>query len=260
MRAAVYWVVAACAAAASIAVAVSAPDPTAPCGYGFVQSGARCCASKSDPCVSATACPSPLVVQAGRCVAPNLRVEIPETTVLIGPSDWEAEGRVTPRTVHVRKFAIDPFELTEANGVVAMSRVSRAEALALCTQKGGRLPTDDEWTVAAAGSQPRRYPWGDTGAVCRRGAWGVESGPCAQGGTGPDTVGAHGDGDTREGLHDLAGNVAEWVSDDVAPGVGLVHGGSWRSTLATEMRTWARVEVKVDAKEAWIGARCAYDL
>jgi formylglycine-generating enzyme required for sulfatase activity len=257
-RSTLLWIVAAVAAIACLAVVLGAPNPTEPCGWGFVQHGARCCAQRSDACVSAAACPPPLVVTNGRCAAPDARVEVPETTVLVGPADWEAEGRVAPRTVHTKRFAIDAFELSD-DDVRAVAGISRDRARALCKKKGGRLPTDDEWTVAAAGSQPRRYPWGDTGAVCRRGAWGLESGPCARGGIGPDTVGAHGDGDTRDGVHDLAGNVAEWVDDDASPGVGIVHGGSWRSTLATEMRTWARVEVKVDATEAWIGARCAYD-
>lgn len=259
MRSAIVWIAAAVAAIASLAVVLTAPDPTTPCGYGFVQAGSRCCANNREPCVAAAQCPRPLAVIDGRCVAPDVRVEIPETSVLVGPADWEAEGRVTPRTVHAKRFAIDAFELTESDGVRARSGISRDEALALCKQKGGRLPTDDEWTIAAAGSQPRRYPWGDTGAVCRRGAWGLAAGPCASGASGPDTVGAHGDGDTPEGLHDLAANVAEWVSDDAGAAMGVVHGGSWRSTLATEMRTWSRVEVRTDAHEPWIGARCAYD-
>ena len=31
--------------------------------------------------------------------------------------------------------------------------------------------------AASAMNPPRRYPWGDTGAVCRRAAWGLASGP-----------------------------------------------------------------------------------
>jgi formylglycine-generating enzyme len=259
LRRRLLWIIAATAALASVAIVLTAPDPTTPCGYGFVQVGPRCCANKGEACVSASACPSPLVLVGGRCIAPDVRVEIPETSVLVGPADWEAEGRVVARTVHVARFAIDAFELTEVDGVRAANKISREQARVLCKQKGGRLPTDDEWTVAAAGSQPRRYPWGDTGAVCRRGAWGLETGPCGQGAIGPDTVGAHGDGDTPTGIHDLAANVAEWVSDDIGEGIGIVHGGSFKSTLATEMRTWSRVEMKVDARESWIGARCAYD-
>jgi formylglycine-generating enzyme required for sulfatase activity len=187
-----------------------------------------------------------------------VRIVIEETTAVVGPSDWEAEGRVAPRTLHVARFAIDAFELSGDDGR-ARANLTRDESRAICTQKGGRLPTEDEWLAAAAGKQPRRYPWGDTGAVCRRGAWGTESGPCAWGATGPDTVGAHADGDTASGIHDLAGNVAEWVEAGEPGGPGVVRGGSFRSILATELRTWSWAEVAPDARLAWVGARCAYD-
>ena len=184
-------------------------------------------------------------------------MRIPETSVTIGPSDWEAEGRVAARNVHVASFEIDAFEaqvddvacpscvkpdvalFAAGDPARAASGLSLEEARAHCEKKGGRVPTDDEWMVAAAGSKPRRYPWGDTGAVCRRGAWGLASGPCAaawQGVAGPDTVGAHPDGDTDFGVHDLAGNVAEWVVHpraELAAGARL-RGGSYASALATK--------------------------
>ena len=78
------------------------------------------------------------------------------------------------------------------------------------------MPTDAEW-LAAAHAEAARYPWGDTGAVCRRAAWGLFSGPCANGADGPDSVGAHPSGSTIDGVHDLGGNVSEWVFDVHAP-------------------------------------------
>ena len=191
---------------------------------------------------------------------------MPETTITVGPSDWEADGVVRPRTIHVAAFAIDAFEITEkrihpdGNDDPARAAAGLARAEVRCILH----------TITAVACRPRtsgssrrparvrtRYPWGDTGAVCRRAAWGLEDGPCAHGALGPDTVGAHGGGDTRLGVHDLAGNVAEWVA--VPDGKGVVLGGSYRTKLAAELRVWSRAYVAPAAHDPAIGGRCAYD-
>ncbi|HEX7664202.1 MAG TPA: SUMF1/EgtB/PvdO family nonheme iron enzyme [Polyangiaceae bacterium] len=216
-------------------------------------------------CFPSDECMPPLGKPAGICDAPHTKIEVPETTFVLGPSDWEAEGKVPPRTVHAAAFAIDAFEATDGrvhhatnDAARAASAISRDDADAFCKSQGGRLPTEDEWLAAAAGEKARRYPWGDTGAVCRRAAWGLVSGPCARNADGPDTVGAHSSGDTPTGIHDLAGNVAEWVTTaDPAHDVAL--GGSYASSLATELRTWERIEVAHGTTDRTIGFRCAYD-
>jgi formylglycine-generating enzyme required for sulfatase activity len=251
------------------------------CGSGFFRVGARCCASAAG-CAS-DACVRPLVRTEHGCDAPEERIRIPETETLLGPSDWEAEGRVQPRKIHAKAFAIDAFEATvgrwacpscvfsdakvfgAADRARAMSGVTRDEAARYCAARGGRLPSNEEWIAAAAASpsgNARRYPWGDTGAVCRRAAWGLASGPCASGGVGPDTVGSHAEGATERGVYDLAGNVAEWVAADANadPGRGLARGGSWRSALATELRTWSVLELPPEARDERVGVRCAYDI
>lgn len=218
-----------------------------PCASGFRREGPRCFDLER------------------REIAEHDVVSIPEMTINVGPSDWEAEGRVKPRTAHVEAFAIDRFEFTagqlckarrrqcDVDGARAANGIAFEEARALCKERGGRLPTEDEWLAAAGGEKPRRYPWGDTGAVCRRAAWRIETGPCATGATGPDTVGAHPDGATPLGVHDLAGNVAEWV-DSSPPSV---RGGSWKTSLATDLRTWPRTET-APGGDTTTGFRCAY--
>jgi len=218
------------------------------CGPGFVANGTRC------------------TPPAGFTV-PDTRVLVPAASIAVGPSDWEAQGQVGAHTIHVEAFRIDAFEVTrgalhpgDTDPARAASGVTREEASAYCASRDGRLPTEDEWIVAAdsAMNPPRRYAWGDTGAVCRRAAWGLESGPCASGADGPDTVGAHPDGDTALGIHDMAGNVAEWVSDAPREGTGVAKGGSWRSALAAELRVWARLEVPPGVRDARVGFRCVY--
>ncbi len=230
------------------------------------------------------ACPRPLAAVGGECIAPARRVVIGETTVDVGSGDWEAGGLARSQMKRVAGFAIDAFEVTVFDAerlfpgrftremaahdtARAAYGLNRDEAIAICVARGGRLPTEDEWLVAAAGGRERggvtrRYPWGDTGAVCRRAAWGLEVGPCATTGKGPDTVGAHPSGTTPGGsleeIFDMAGNVAEWVESG-ANASGVVRGGSWRSEFAAELRTWARREVDAAVHDDSIGARCAYD-
>jgi formylglycine-generating enzyme len=286
-RALIAAAVVAAIAALALLWAGGVRSPRVQCGPGFVPSGARCV-------FPAGACPAPLERGARGCDAPRTRVVVPARDVVIGPSDWEAEGRVPPRVVRVPPFAVDAFEVTvgafepsaTADLARAASDMTPDDAARFCAARGGRLPTRDEW-IAAAGA--RRYPWGDTGAVCRRAAWGLAGGPCAFGATGPDTVGAHPEGDSPEGIHDLAGNVAEWVtvppaSPETSPlsaSAVAVRGGSWRSALATDLRTWAEEPPPVSPAPSanapamraahaahathathatHVGFRCAYDL
>jgi formylglycine-generating enzyme required for sulfatase activity len=269
------------------------PQESLPCREGFVRLGPRCCLQGATLGTEGECrlqqkvpCPAPLVETAHGCDrAERDVVKVPDTSAVIGPSDWEAEGRVAPHVVKVAAFWMDRLEVTMGRaceyGMKGLSRpctehdASRAangvafeSARAFCASKGGRLPTEDEWIAAAAGDKPRRYPWGDTGAVCRRAAWGLLGGPCASGALGPDTVGVHPDGATPLGVHDLAGNVAEWVEARCAEGnpagqcPRIVRGGSYETRLATELRTWMRREVREDATrggDPTIGFRCAYD-
>jgi len=263
----VVWAIAGAFAAVSVALVVTAKAPGAQCGDGFFPVGHRCCATVSGDgktCGPARTCPAPLVSSNGLCIAPDAVVEIPDTTITVGPSDWEAEGLVRPRKLRVRAFAIDAFEITEGrihpesageDPARAAGGLSRAEVIAFCNEHRGRLPTEDEWIAAASGRSAWRYPWGDTGAVCRRAAWGLTGGPCAHGAKGPDTVGAHRGGDSALGVHDLAGNVAEWV--DAADGI--VLGGSFQSQLASELRVWSRAHKDPEGRDPSVGGRCAYD-
>jgi formylglycine-generating enzyme required for sulfatase activity len=253
------------ALAVALGTRLRGENARARCGRAFMARGTRCM-------VAGDTCPPPLLATPHGCDAPEFRVSFPDASVAMGPSDWEAEGRIETKTIQVGAFRIDAFETTrgrwdglrdlpDSDSARAASAMTRDEAEAFCQARGGRLPTEEEWMMAAAsGAKPaRRYPWGDTGAVCRRAAWGLDTGPCALSGDGPDTVGAHPDGDSPLGLHDLAGNVAEWVAPDSAhPDVGIAKGGSWKTALASELRIWARLELSPSARDARVGVRCAY--
>jgi formylglycine-generating enzyme required for sulfatase activity len=99
--------------------------------------------------------------------------------------------------------------------------VSWYEAVAYARWTGGELPTLSQWYRAALADGSAPYPWGrDGGSVEVRANFGF---------AGTTPVGTHPLGVSPFGIHDMAGNVREWIADE-APGLGrrLVVGGSWR--------------------------------
>lgn len=56
------------------------------------------------------------------------------------------------------------------------------------------------------------------------------------------------------GIHDLAGNVHEWVSDDYK-GQGLLRGGSWQSSTKGQLESRFRYPVGVEARNEIYGFR-----
>ncbi len=138
--------------------------------------------------------------------------------------------------------------------------VSPEAATRFCAAHGGTLPERGQWLSASLGAQNSRFPWGQTGLVCRRAAFGLERGPCAVGLDGPELVGSRPDGRSSDGLFDLVGNVAELVRFSPS-GLGdltdfEVRGGSYRSRLAAELRSWSSVPYRRPSTE--LGFRCVY--
>lgn len=238
-------------------------DP-ARCPAGLEARGARCCAPgqklEGGACVGPPlSCPEGLSQTEGGCSAPERRVRIAGGSLTVSPSDWEAEG-IVARTLTVQAFELDALEVTgqrfggsDEPGLPVV-RVTPDDAEKFCQARGGRLPTADEWLFAAAGSAGRRFPWGPTGLVCRRASFGLVEGPCATGATGPELAGARPDGKSPEGVLDLAGNVAEWARHP--DGSVRAHGGSFRSRVAGELKSWSSEAASSAADH--VGFRCAY--
>lgn len=254
------------------------------CGEGLVVTHARCCAPgqvvSNGHCVGKpSSCPSGSTVvesPVAGCVWISRPVHVQPGHYVVGPNDWESE-LVVATEGDVSSFWLDATEVTVAdwtrcaNAAVCakapidqgryaepglpMVNVSAGEAESFCRWAGGRLPVAQEWLRVTAGPNSRRFPWGQTGLVCRRASFGLVHGPCAEGGMSPDWVASRPDGRSELGLYDLVGNVAELVSDG-AGGFEL-RGGSFRSDHAAELKTWSAIRYTGPGPD--VGFRCAYD-
>ncbi|MBX3275200.1 MAG: SUMF1/EgtB/PvdO family nonheme iron enzyme [Sandaracinaceae bacterium] len=170
-----------------------------------------------------------------RAAWPDGMVCVPGGTFAIGSADGQPDERA-PGEVTLRAFYLDVYEVTneayracmEAGACPRHARyraflgarqpvvgVSWPGAVAFCAWAGKRLPTDAEFERAARGPDGTRYPWGDDAdEPCAHAVVRTRAGA----GCGTDVtadVGSRPPG--HFGVHDLAGNVHEWVQDRYAP-------------------------------------------
>lgn len=226
---------------------------------------------------------------AGKDGAPA--VLIPAGSFIMG--DDENSPR---REVFIDAFYMDKFEVTvgryanfmQATGNVkppeewdTVDRRNGAElpvvgvdwhnADSYCRWAGKRLPSEAEWEKAARGSDERKYPWGNGGPTPEHARFGkpYESPVYKDGVT---EVGRHAKGASPFGIHDLAGNVWEWVADwysesfsraearnPKGPETGtakVMRGGGWYDG-PDRLMTTQRVYSSADQRHNSSGFRCA---
>ncbi len=260
------------------------------CRPGLVALGPRCCAPgqrlTNGACTGTPRrCPTGFHLASRPrpgCVIDAAKVTVSGGFYEIGANDWESWSVVAERG-GVADFAVDRTETTverwlacvEAEACPDLSvlaarspqgssallepgqpvvNVTEVEARGHCTWAGGYLPRRGEWLRLTARDEGYRYPWGQTGLVCRRASFGLVRGPCSEGARGPELAGSRQGGENREGVMDLSGNVAELVSDPEAGVLSL--GGSYRSEVAAELKSWSARPFT--GHSPLVGFRCAY--
>lgn len=139
-------------------------------------------------------------------------------------------------------------------------------AKAYCEWREARLPTEAEWEKAARGKEARIYPWG-SGLDCQK----AKYNRCDDG---TSNVGAYESGISPYGVHDMSGNVWEWVADwysatyygtsvvnrnPSGPESGqskVLRGGSWTKG-DFDLRASNRLKFAPGSANFDIGFRCA---
>lgn len=197
----------------------------------------------------------------------------------------------------VRRSGVDwrsAYDGSPAPGTAPVLHVSAADAEAyaawLAAESGHRyrLPSEAEFEYALRAGGSGRYPWGDEGTPPERA--GNFTGALDRSGGGrrwSNAFRGYGDGHwgaapagsflpNTLGLHDLPGNVSEWVADCwhdsyrrapddgvawVNPGcrTKVIRGGSWASSPAQTRSSW-RAPAAIDTTNGRIGFRVARDL
>ncbi len=159
--------------------------------------------------------------------------------------------------VGIDGFCIDRYEHPNVEGTRPKGNLDWPEAVAACRGRGLRVCTEAEWQLACEGRDGRRWPYGDVydPAACH-----LRAEPKLVGQVEAAPSGSFPGCRTPEGVHDLSGNLWEWVQaapgegpDD--PGRGVLRGGGWNFSAGLG-QCRARATAAEGFSMAQVGVRC----
>lgn len=128
--------------------------------------------------------------------------------------------------------------------------VSWDDAAAYCRWRGARLPSELEWEKAARGPEGRVFPWGDRADATRVNGLEAAVGDTVPVLTNPRAASPY-------GVHDVAGNAAEWTATPgPTPEHFIIRGSSFLDP-AERARPSRRRERPRDARSVTLTFRCA---
>lgn len=248
--------------------------------YRWVVEGTQGSAVRADP----------IIPNVGKC--PPGMAAVSGGTFALGEMESPINSTVKPALVTVQPFCLDLTEVTSAayeicvrladtskrckkpdeiqcDGFATVGRPSKrkhpvncvtwGEAAQYCIAQSKRLPTEEEWEWAARRQEKAcDYPWGKAEPGSQA-CWGPTS---EMKGTCP--VGTFPAGDAPGGIHDLAGNVAEWTESrekgHLDASVFIIRGDDWSCQEGTHAPCLLSSNRKILAgthRSSRIGFRCA---
>jgi len=206
-----------------------------------------------------------------------LMVLVPRGCFMMGSNQSEDDERPMHQQCFDEPFWLDSYEVTQAQfnqlrglalqpstflgGNLPRETIAWTEALAFCTLRGGRLPTEAEWEYAARGPDGLIYPWGNE--------WNPDL-AMAAGNSNRQTATI---GSTSQaswvGARDMSGNVWEWTSSayleypyqverelvSALDSLRVVRGGSFFYG-SEHLRATNRAAIEPSSGDLNIGFRC----
>ena len=216
----------------------------------------------------------------------SMLIKIPGGTFTVG-SDKRDEAKPT-HTVTVPPYYIGKYDVTNTQFIrfesitgydaggkwkqfaskwgdrAPVVGVSWNDAMAYCKWAGLRLPTEEEWELAARGTHGYTYPWGNAwdATRCRNSVDRTADGPAP--------VGSFPSGASPFGCQDMAGNVSQWTdswydrypeSTCSDPTFGMkyrvVRGSMWEDRTTQYFYAACRRGGNPEYRYGSIGFRCA---